>query len=69
MFTPAELSMGGIFLPPLFVSSIFAVIFAGMSASWLNRKRLSKYFFYPPLVFVSLLVIYTVLIGTFIFPG
>jgi hypothetical protein len=32
----------------------------------LNRYRLSRFFFYPPLVFLALIVIYTVLIGTFI---
>jgi hypothetical protein len=32
----------------------------------LNRYRLSRYFFYPPLVFVALAVIYTWLIGTFL---
>jgi hypothetical protein len=32
----------------------------------LNRYRLTKYFFYPPLVSLALMVIYTVLIGTFI---
>jgi hypothetical protein len=32
----------------------------------LNRYRLSNYLFYPPLVFLALMIIYTVLIGTFI---
>jgi len=35
----------------------------------LDRFRLSRYFFYPPLVFVALAVIYTVLIGTFVIPS
>jgi hypothetical protein len=36
------------------------------TARLLNRYRLSGYFFYPPLVFVALAIIYTVFIGTFI---
>ena len=32
----------------------------------LTRYRLSRYFFYPPVVVLSLTVIYTLLIGTFI---
>jgi hypothetical protein len=38
------------------------------TARLLNRYRLSRYFFYPPLVFVALAVIFTVLIGTLIIP-
>jgi len=30
---------------------------------------LSKYFYYPPLVFLALMFIYTVLIGTFVIRG
>jgi len=37
-----------------------------VTAHLLNRYRLSRFFFYPPLVFLSLMIIYTVLIGTFI---
>jgi hypothetical protein len=37
-----------------------------VTARLLNRYRLSRYFFYPPLVFLALIIIYTVLIGTFI---
>jgi hypothetical protein len=41
---------------------------AALTAMLLNRYRLSRYFFYPPLVFVALAVIYTGVIGTFIIP-
>ena len=37
-----------------------------MTALALNRFRLSRWFFYPPLVYLAMLVIFTVLIGTFI---
>jgi hypothetical protein len=39
---------------------------AVVTANLLNRYRLSRFFFYPPLVFLALMIIYTVLIGTFI---
>jgi hypothetical protein len=35
----------------------------------LNRYRLSRFFYYPPLVFVSLAVIYTGLISIFLIPA
>ena len=45
----------------------------GLVAAWLvsralNRLQLSRYFFYPPLVFVSLVVLFTVLFATFVVP-
>ena len=53
-------------MPPLLVVSILGTIAAVITARLLNRYRLSRYFSYPPLVFVALMVIYTVLFGTFI---
>ena len=63
---PNEFSIGGVFMSPLLVVSILGVIAAVVTARLLNRYRLSRYFSHPPLVFVALMVIYTVLIGTFI---
>ncbi len=55
-------------MPPLLIAAILGTIAAVATARLLNRYRLSKYFFYPPLVFVALAIIYTVLIGTLIIP-
>lgn len=63
---PHEFAIGGVYLPPLLVASVFGVLAAVLTSGFLNRKRLSKYFFYPPLVSLALMIIYTVLIGTFI---
>ena len=65
---PHEFAIGGVFVPPLLVASLLGTIAAVVTARLLNRYRLSRYFFYPPLVFVALAVIYTVLIGTLIIP-
>jgi hypothetical protein len=62
---PHEFAIGGIYLPPLLIAGALGAIAAGVAATWLNRFRLSKYFFYPPLVFLALAVIFTVLFGTF----
>ena len=66
MPNPQEFTIGGIYLPPLLVAALFGTLAAVATARLLNRYRLSKYFFYPPLVFLALMIIYTVLIGTFI---
>jgi len=63
---PHEFAIGGVFMPPLLIASLLGTIAAVLTARLLNSYRLSKYFFYPPLVFLALMVIYTVFIGTFI---
>ena len=67
-FIPSEFHIGEVYLPPLLIASIFGTIAAAVTARLLNRYRLSKYFFYPPLVFVALAVIFTVLVGTVLIP-
>ena len=67
-YMPHEFAIGGGFVPPLLVASLLGTIAAVVTARLLNRYRLSRYFFYPPLVFVALAIIYTVLIGTLIIP-
>lgn len=68
MRIPSEFALGGVYVPPLLVAAIFGTLLAVATASWLNRRRLSRHFFYPPLVFVAMTVIYTVVIGTFFIP-
>ena len=63
---PHEFAIGGVYMPPLLVASVFGVIAAVVTGRLLNRYRLSKCFFYPPVVSLALMIIYTVLIGTFI---
>jgi hypothetical protein len=65
---PSEFALGGIYFPPLLIASILGVTAAVLTAFLLNRYRLSRFFFYPPLVFLALAVIYTGFIGTFIIP-
>ena len=64
--TPHEFAIGGVYLPPLLIAALFGVLAALVTARLLNRYRLSNHFFYPPLVFLALMVIYTLLIGAFI---
>ncbi|WP_428355171.1 DUF1656 domain-containing protein [Methyloprofundus sp.] len=63
---PHEFNLGGIYFSPLLIASIFGALAALLTARLLNRYRLSKYFFYPPLVQLALMIIYTIFIGTFI---
>jgi hypothetical protein len=63
---PHEFAVSGVFMPPLLVASLLGAVVAVVTTRLLNRYRLSRYFFYPPLVSLALMIIYTTLIGTFI---
>ena len=67
-FIPSEVAIGGVYFPPLLLASILGVTAAVLTAFLLNRYRLSRFFYYPPVVFLALAVIYTGLIGTFFIP-
>ena len=62
---PHEFAIGGVYLPPMLVAAAAGLLAALMTTRLLNRYRLSKHFFYPPLVSLALIIIYTVAIGTF----
>ena len=63
---PHEFNIGGVYLSPLLVAAFLGVMAALVTARLLNRFRLTRYFFYPPLVFLALTAIYTLLIGTYV---
>ena len=65
---PIEFSIGGIYMPPLLIASVMGVLTAMVVARLLNSYRLSKYFFYPPLVFVALSLIFTAIYGMWLIP-
>ncbi len=66
---PSEVQIGGVYFPPLLLASILGALAAATTAYGLNRYRLSRFFYYPPVVFLALAVIYTGLIGTFVIPA
>ena len=66
---PHEFAIGGVYMPPLLVAATLAVVATVVTARLLDRYRLSRYFFYPPAVLLSMVIIYTVLIGTFVVRG
>ncbi|MDH3792758.1 MAG: DUF1656 domain-containing protein [Rhodospirillales bacterium] len=67
-YLPSEFAIGGVYFPPLLIAGILGVVAALLTAMLLNRYRLSRLFYYPPLVFLALAVIYTGLLGTFVIP-
>lgn len=63
---PHEFALSGVFMPPLLIAALFGLVASMITTKVLNRFRISKYFFYPPLVSLALVLIYTVLIGTLV---
>jgi hypothetical protein len=66
---PSEFAIGGIYFPPLLIASVLGVVAAWLTALLLNRFRLSRFFWYPPLVFLALAIVYSGVIGTLVIPG
>ena len=66
---PSEFAVGGVYFPPMLIAALLGLVLAWLTSHLLNRFRLSRFFFYPPLVLLALVVIYTVLIGTFVIPS
>ena len=65
---PHEFAIGGVYMPPLLIAGVLGTIAAAVTSRLLNRVRLSRYFFYPPAIFLALMIIYTVLFDTLLIP-
>ena len=68
-FIPSEFAIGDVYFPPMLIAALLGLLLAWLTAHLLNRFRLSRFFFYPPLVLLALAVLFTVAIGTWIIPS
>jgi hypothetical protein len=66
---PHELRVGEVFFPPMLFNAALGLVAAAITARLSNRFRVSRYFYYPPLVLIALTVIYTGLFSIFLIPG
>jgi hypothetical protein len=66
---PHELYIGEVFFPPMLLDAVLGLAAAWLTARLLNRFRLSRYFYHPPVVLIALAVIYTGLFSMFLLPG
>ena len=66
---PHELRVGEVFFPPMLLDVALGLVAATITARLSNRFRVSRYFYYPPLVLIALTVVYTGLFSVFLFPG
>lgn len=63
---PHEIDIGGVYLPPLLIVGLLAMVLAWLTADVLNRWRFSRFFAAPPIVYVAIVALYGVLLGTFV---
>lgn len=55
---PVEISVGGIYFPPVLLVIVIACIMTLITIAFFNRYQLLNYVWYPQLFFVALTVIY-----------
>ncbi len=65
---PAEVEIAGTYFPPMLIDVILALVMMIVTVSLLNRYRLSRYFYFPNLVMLAIVIIYTGILGTFVIP-
>jgi len=66
---PHEIHLGEVFFPPMLLDAALGLVAASLTARVLNRFRVSRYFYHPPLVLIALAVIYTGLFSIFLVPA
>ena len=66
--TPSKISLEWIYFPPIFITLAVGLVVA-VGIVWLLKVMgASRFFWHPGLVFVSLWVLMTSLVGLFFFP-
>jgi hypothetical protein len=66
--TPKEIEFAGVYLPPLLIVGVSALV-AGLITSWvLNRFRLWRFFSHPQVAFLAIIVLYTAVFDAFLMP-
>ena len=65
---PMEISIGGIYFPPIMFAILLGVVLASVIARLLNRFNLTRFIWHPPLFFIALVVVCTRLVGVYIIP-
>jgi hypothetical protein len=62
---PHELALGDVYLSPLLPVFTVALLGAWISTALLNKLRLSRYIMFPSTTFLTLMMLYTLLINAF----
>jgi hypothetical protein len=63
---PSELPVGGVYLPPALLLGLLGLAAAWVVTKILNRTRLSRFFWNPPLAFLAIWALMSAVIGLFL---
>ncbi|MDX1301289.1 DUF1656 domain-containing protein [Photobacterium sp.] len=66
---PREIALSDLYVPPLLVAALIGLVLTSLTVRLMNKLRWHRFFVIPPLVELSLTVIYTVLISIFFIPS
>ena len=66
---PHDFVIGDVYLPPLLAAAMVSLVVAALTNRAMRATGLMAYFANPALVFLSLTVIYTVVLGSTLFPS
>ena len=64
--SPAEISVGFAYVPPILVVLVVGIVAAMILARILNRTGLSRFFWHPQLAFLALWVLMSSLVALFL---
>ncbi len=65
---PKDIYFWNVYFPPLLLAFLFGLVAMIGTVYLLNRTGLSRFFMYPMIVMSAIWSIYTVILGTFVFP-
>lgn len=65
---PSEISVGGIYFPPILFAIVLGVSLAMLLAKCLDRLNLTRFIWHPPLFLLALSVVCTWIVGMFVIP-
>jgi len=65
---PKEIDIAGVYLPPLLIVGVSALVAAWITSWLLNRFRLWKFFSHPQIAFLAIIVLYTAVFDAFLMP-
>jgi hypothetical protein len=65
---PHDIFIGDVYIPPLLAAAVMSLIVASLITRTMTARGVMSYFANPPLVFMSLAVMLTVIFGSTLFP-
>jgi cytochrome c oxidase assembly factor CtaG len=65
---PKEIDIAGVYLPPLLIVGVSALVAAWITSWLLNRFRLWKFFSHPQVAFLAIIVLYMAVFDVFLMP-